>query len=1086
MVTSIGSDRASLHAIHVPENVDSIIIALSSLHTDRPETWPWLTRLSEGVLPGTAIYSFKYPISPDQSPFWEEFLAQGRDLASSVEEVFEKHGVPIVLMSHSLGGLVVKRALCLISENSNRLHLLYDAIAASVFFGTPHSKERTTGSWHTAHHLFRRRRSFGRRTSINERDARVLGFLCKTFERAVTDLRILSVLEKQDPGTNSRKSLINRTPAVVGRAGIIGTKCENKLYISSDHATLCKLDETGQEFSDVASWLRTSIATVRDKILAQKDIPVDLFEATTSTTTDLASDVHKVRLDRAEPSASDNVLPQSGEAEMTPRFPLPFYYIPYEPNKDFFGREDLLAKLQQHLYPDTHLGPQADHEELSTFAICGPGGMGKTQTAAQFALSSTNKYDAILWMRAETHAKLANDFNKVAVALGLVEEGSLDAKDLAVTRELVKGWLNRPRRCNDHSDRLIDNTASWLLIFDNADVPEVLFDFWPPSGSVGSVLVTSRDIKAKTSVYGVANGHDLRPFSADEGARLMMRLTKREDQPGPASRVAKALRGYPLALTQMSGVMLKDDLSFDQFLALYDPSEGSDGFSQARAATSTYQHTVATVFAFEQLSKMGRRLLIFLSLIDSDISEKDIIQPILGVITTTHFPNTALEYEQAREELTGKSLVMHNRRTGTLSVNILVQDAALFKISSFDIVPVFHFADNRRWEQCEKLSQHGLRLKDRFSRQSDGVRDELALNTQFASLLNEVGWYLQERGQSLYAMDCFRIARDHLEKIIAHDQMYSEDKQQTYPRQLPDLFNNLGDTNTSRTLEHGPDDTSFLLAETYRNLGTSAADICDVKTAYDNYVKYKELMLEQLGDDDRQTDPRLAISYLELAVAHAFKLEYKESKICSEVALFLCESIPLPEMVMNLRTLAVANLALALLALGDAVGARDKALQALQEREQRLGPNDRSSMLTGRLLHALGNIYLDLDETERSLSYHMRAMMHYKETVGPTHHRTADMCFKVAQHKYRTDHLDEAKKYLEDAHKIYQTQKQHYKAERARVLHWKAKLVPAGEDQSAKLIIAADLLKSAQDERGVKGTTSDESDFDEMVVFWSR
>lgn len=384
--------------------------------------------------------------------------------------------------------------------------------------------------------------------------------------------------------------------------------------------------------------------------------------------------------------------------------------------------------------------------------------MGKTQTATQFALSSTEVYDVILWMRAETHAKLANDFNKVAVALGLVEEGSLDAKDLAVTRELVKGWLNRPRRFNDHNDRLIDNTASWLLIFDNADVPEVLTDFWPPIGSVGSVLVTSRDIKAKTNAYRVADGYDLKPFTADEGARLMMKLTKREDQPGPASRVAKALRGYPLALTQMSGVILGRDLSFDQFLAVYDPSEGSDGFSHARATTSTYQHTVATVFAFEQLSKMGRRLLIFLSLIDSDISEEDIIEPILGVITTTNFPNTAFEYEQAREELTGKSLVMHNRKTRTLSVNILVQDAALFKISSFDIVPVFHFAvrvlskiwpvaganairqDNRRWEQCEKLSQHGLRLKDRFSKQSDGVRDELALNTQFASLLNEVGW----------------------------------------------------------------------------------------------------------------------------------------------------------------------------------------------------------------------------------------------------------------------------------------------------------------------------------------------------------
>ncbi|PIA96290.1 hypothetical protein CB0940_10839 [Cercospora beticola] len=1118
---------SKLQTIQAREDANAVIIIVPGPFGASGSSWGiWIRNLPKGSASKTAIYSFDYEVRSGLSATPQSLLDLGEELVLSLvslQTTFEGQLPPVVLIAHSLGGVIVKQAFRSISKHFSHVRQLGNAIAAIVFLGTPHGRSASSPVWARALPLLRQRRAFSRRISYAEEDLEKLSTLCVKFEDAASALPILSINETQEAKLGSKSLPFSRSKAlIVGRAaGTTNAGRERLLDSHTDHFGLYEIDINSPVYENINDFCEEAIILRADWIQAQKTTAEFLSASIVASSSSSSRKGTRSRSSRQRHSSARSLSapmhpqvfsplalqstinsPAVDGVSLDPWSPrIPFYYVPYERNFHFLGRQDVLREIRDHLLPS---GLPEHDLGLKTYAICGPGGIGKTQTAAEFALTHTERFDAILWMRAENHAKLANDFNKVAVALGLVEEGSLDAKDLAVTRELVKGWLNRPRRFSDQNDRLIENTANWLLIFDNADVPEVLYDFWPPVGSVGSVLVTSRDIKAKTSAYGVADGLDLKPFSTEEGARLMMKLTKREDQPGPASRVARALRGYPLALTQMSGVILKGDLSFDQFLAVYDPSEGSDGFSHARATTSTYQHTVATVFAFEQLSKMGRRLLIFLSLIDSDISEEHIIEPILGVITSANFPNTAFEYEQAREELTGKSLAMHNRRTRTLSVNILVQDAALFRISSFDIVPIFHFAvrvlsklwpvagadairqDNRRWEQCEKLSQHALRLKDRFSKQSDEVRDELALNTQFASLLNEVGWYLQERGQSLYAMDCFRVARNHLEKIIAHDQAYTDGKQQTYPRQLPDLFNSLGHTNTSRALEHGPDDTSFLLAETYRNLGTSAADICDVKTVYDNYVKYKELMIEQLGDDDCQTDPRLAIAYLELAVAHAFKLEYKESKSCSEVALALCESIPLPEMVMNLRTLAVANLALALLELGDAAGARDKALQALQEREERLGPDDRSSMLTGRLLHALGNIYLALDETERSLSYHMRAMIHYKETVGPTHHRTADMCFKVAQHKYRTGHLDEAKKYLEDAHKIYQTQKQHYKAERARVLHWKAKLVPVGEDQSVKLRIAADLLKSAQDQRGVKGTTADDSDFDEMVVFWSR
>ncbi|KAM3413649.1 hypothetical protein BST61_g10342 [Cercospora zeina] len=433
-----------------------------------------------------------------------------------------------------------------------------------------------------------------------------------------------------------------------------------------------------------------------------------------------------------------------------------------------------------------------------------------------------------------------------------------------------------------------------------------------------------------------------------------MKLTGLEDQRTEAVQVAETLGGSPLALTQASSVMVKDELTFEEFLNRYD--EGNDEIVQASLSTTVYRQTRAAVFALDKLSPTGRRLLTFLSLIDSDISEEDIIEPTLGEIKVPKFLSTASEYKQAREELTRAKLVLHNGTTKMLSVNIVVQDAACLEMSSYEFVKIFRFAvrvlsrlwpvvgadairqDNRRWQQCAKLIQHALRLRNRFSTQSVGVKAELALSMQFASLLNEVGWYLQERGQSLHAIDCFEIARDHLKKIMAHSENGTAGARPTYNQQSQ-LFNDLGDTNTSRALENNLDDASlhfaetFLFPETYRDQGTSAADICDVDTSYDNYQKYNRLMLDQLGVGDHQTDPRLAISYLELAVGHAFKQEYQESQECSQMALKLCEWIPSPEMVMDLRTLAVANLALALLELGDASGACNEALQALKERE---------------------------------------------------------------------------------------------------------------------------------------------------------
>ena len=98
----------------------------------------------------------------------------------------------------------------------------------------------------------------------------------------------------------------------------------------------------------------------------------------------------------------------------------------------------------------------------------------------------------------------------------------------------------------------------------------------------------------------------------------------------------------------------------------------------------------------------------------------------------------------------------------------------------------------------------------------------------------------------------------------------------------------------------------------------------------------------------------------------------------------------------------------------------DEALACLQttlkEREETPGHNGWQSMIkahmpkcyafrvhklpysTSRILHCLGNVRCNQDFLEASFEYHQRALLHFIESVGGSHHRTGNSCFKVAEH----------------------------------------------------------------------------------------
>lgn len=245
-------------------------------------------------------------------------------------------------------------------------------------------------------------------------------------------------------------------------------------------------------------------------------------------------------------------------------------------NSILFGPSDVLERIGDALLP----GPQnSTSDKVKVFAICGLGGVGKTEIAKEFMLRHKDEFDAVFWIQADDETKLKESFSQMSIALNL--EDKKDAKDQIASTNLVRNWLDNPVKDLD-ADTSITNScdveeAKWLLIYDNVDDMLDLDEFWPHFGQRGSILVTSQEPLAKINIY-TTFGIDLSPFDNVDGARFLLELTQltqrdyRDDSPIPEVVLAIIQRfgGLPLGIEQMAGIIQRKALDFSEFLEKYE------------------------------------------------------------------------------------------------------------------------------------------------------------------------------------------------------------------------------------------------------------------------------------------------------------------------------------------------------------------------------------------------------------------------------------------------------------------------------------------------------------------------------------
>jgi len=131
--------------------------------------------------------------------------------------------------------------------------------------------------------------------------------------------------------------------------------------------------------------------------------------------------------------------------------------VPHLRNLYFTDREHVLAYLH-----DT-LTARKTTSMTQTCAINGLGGIGKTQTAVEYAYRYGAEYNAVLWAKADSHQSLVSDFVALAEPLNLPEKENAD--QTCVVRAIL---LNR-RGSFSKRDYPNSVATTWSLSFERVE-----------------------------------------------------------------------------------------------------------------------------------------------------------------------------------------------------------------------------------------------------------------------------------------------------------------------------------------------------------------------------------------------------------------------------------------------------------------------------------------------------------------------------------------------------------------------------------------------------------------------------------------
>jgi tetratricopeptide (TPR) repeat protein len=612
-----------------------------------------------------------------------------------------------------------------------------------------------------------------------------------------------------------------------------------------------------------------------------------------------------------------------------------FWNVPYRRNPYFTGREDLLSRLHALLHADKAAALTQSQ------AISGLGGIGKTQTAVEYAYRYRDDYQAVLWASAASLETLISDFVALAALLQLPER---DLADQGVVVAAVKRWLASNR--------------DWLLILDNADDLELAADFLPLASS-GHILLTTRAQFTGT----IANSIEVEKMAQAEGALLLLRRAKKLAAGAPleqapaidrslAEAIVRELGGLPLALDQAGAYIEETNCGLSGYLNLYR-TRRKDLLQRRSKLRTEHPEPVATTWSLsfqkvEQANPAAAELLRLCAFLDPDAIPEDIITegaaetgPLLHPVAADPF-----QLNEAIEVLRTYSLIKRTAETKTLNMHRLVQvvlkdgmDKKTQRRWAQQAVKAVNAAfpnvEYSTWPRCQACLPHALAC-------AALIEQHTFTFPEAARLLGQVGWYL--RDHALYAQ-----AELLLQQALAIYEK-SLDPKDTY---IGSILNNL--------------------ALLYRDQGKYAQAVPYGQRALDFYEKTRG-----------PGHPNTARTLDNLAQIYNRQGKYEQAEELYQRALTIKERTLGPDHPSTATTLN--NLANLYRDQGKYSQAELLYQRDLVISEQALGPDHPETAIT---LNNLAQLYYAQEKYPQAEEFYQRALAIYEQALDPDHPHTA-------------------------------------------------------------------------------------------------
>jgi tetratricopeptide (TPR) repeat protein len=667
--------------------------------------------------------------------------------------------------------------------------------------------------------------------------------------------------------------------------------------------------------------------------------------------------------------------------EQQQRQPAPslVWNLPYTRNALFTGREHLLQQL--------HANLSGNKAAILTQpqAISGLGGIGKTQTAVEYAYRHRDEYRYILWVNADTRDTIITSFLALATLLKLPERQEQD-QNLMIAA--IKHWFTA------HD--------GWLLIFDNADDLSLVEEFLPPGGK-GHLLLTTRAHAPGT----LANGLAVEQMNTNEAMLLLLRRARvlqpddAIEQTSAADRaaaeaIAREMDGLPLALDQAGAYIEETQCSLTSYLNQYRDRKRQNTLLHRRGGTGKqHPEPVAATWSlsFEQVEKLNpvaADLLRFLAFLAPDAIPEQLVMRGASQLSPTLQPLADDEslLDEAIAALARYSLLRRKRDDSILTVHRLVQTVLKHTMDEQTQRQWAEYAvravnkafpdvtDYRNWPRCQQFLPHA---------QTCAV---LIDHWQFAfseagTLCNRVGYYLDDRAQYAEAQTFYQRAIAIGEQTLGPE----HPNLATWLNNLALLYKTQGKYEEAEPLYQraiaideqalGPEHPELAtdlnnLAELYREQGKYE----EAEPLYRRAITIGE---QTLGSEH----PTLAIWLNNLALLYKTQGKYEEAEPLYRRAIAIGEKTLGPEHP-NLATW-LNNLANLFLNQGKYEETESLYRRSITIGEQTLGPEHPRLAVW---LNNLANLYLNQGKYEEAEPLYRRAIAINEKVFGPTHHNT--------------------------------------------------------------------------------------------------